>query len=77
MFLKIREKCPLQTLGESWVAVKLMPNTSDMNDLGLLEAFRTKMGMLIIFSPPTPLIAWANFKLALVLNQGLREQSMG
>ena len=53
MFLKICEKCPLQTPGESWVAHKLKHNTSDMNDLGLLEASRTKMGMLIFF-PPYP-----------------------
>ena len=60
MFLKIREKYPLQTPRENWVAHKLMHNTSDMNDLGLLEASRTKMGMLIFLSPPpTPLIAWA------------------
>ena len=59
MFFENPKICPSRKRGNIRPCKEVIKNTSDMNHLGLLEAFRTKMGMLIFFSPLTPLIAWA------------------
>ena len=59
MFFENPKICPSRKRGNIRPCKEVIKNTSDMNHLGLLEAFRTKTQMPIFFSPLTPLIAWA------------------
>ena len=60
MFFENPKICPSRKRGNIRPCKEVIKNTSDMNHLGLLEAFRTKTQMLIFF-PLTHLIAWARW----------------
>ena len=55
MFFENPKICPSRKRGNIRPCKEVIKNTSDMNHLGLLEAFRTKTQMLIFF-PPLPLL---------------------